>query len=262
MYRLILLVVFSTIVFTGQCWSAEGIIKGRLIAFDGKPLSNGQVFFFNTISELQKPVIGKYWRVPDAVERLDAKGGFAIQLEEGVYYLGAIKRLNPKTLGPPQEGDLFLPIHDKRGKYRKIKVKADVVTDLGTLGGIRRYSTKVKAYKGKVTAIEGQITTDDGSPVEGLSVFAYLDPSMTGHPQFVSEPSNINGQYRLLVDTSRTFYLKVRSGYAGGTPQAGALLGVYGGADNPAMVTTKEGTFVRKIDIVVMPFSGSGKPGG
>jgi len=241
MYRLILLVVFSTIVFTGQCWSAEGIIKGRLIAFDGKPLSNGQVFFFNTISELQKPVIGKYWRVPDAVERLDAKGGFAIQL---------------------QEGDLFLPIHDKRGKYRKIKVKADVVTDLGTLGGIRRYSTKVKAYKGKVTAIEGQITTEDGSPVEGLSVFAYLDPSMTGHPQFVSEPSNINGQYRLLVDTSRTFYLKVRSGYAGGTPQAGALLGVYGGADNPAMVTTKEGTFVRKIDIVVMPFSGSGKPGG
>jgi hypothetical protein len=62
-----------------------------------------------------------------------------------------------------------------------------------------------------------------------------------------------------MVDKGRTVYLKVRSGYAGGTPPTGALLGVYGDVENPEPAVAVTGKRTKGIDIEVAPFRGRGK---
>lgn len=254
-----ILLILGVLLLAVNSWAVEGTVKGRLVTYDGKPLSDGQIFFFAANSELHKPMAGKFWRVPDSVMVLDGKGRFTTQLEEGVYYLGAIKRNTPNTLGPPRTGDYYMPSRDKRGKYHQVKVIANSLTDIGTIRGITRYNSKTQQYKGKRTAIEGKLETADGAPVQGLSVFAYLDPSMKGRPQFVSEESGIDGRYLLAVDTARTLYLKARGGYSGGTPKAGSMVGVYLDGDMPAPVVTKNGEITKNINIMIEAFAGTGK---
>jgi hypothetical protein len=235
-----------------------GTVTGRLLLADGKPLADGQVFFFAVESPLEKPVIGKFWRVPDAVEHVDGTGRFTIQLDPGSYYIGAIKRVFADKLGPPETGDYFLPVHDTRGNYRIIAVKNNSTTGIGTIKGIRRYSANLAVYEGTPTVIEGRIIKASGEPVKNMYVLAYIDSSMRGRPSFVSTPSDSEGRYQLRVDKGRTFYLKVRDIIAGGRPQAGKLVGVFGGLDEPAPVVTKNSSTTAEIDIQVDPFSGGG----
>jgi hypothetical protein len=91
-----------------------------------------------------------------------------------------------------------------------------------------------------------------------MFVLGYIDPSMRGRPSFVSTSSDNEGRYQLRVDKGRTFYLKVRDIYAGGKPQAGKLVGVYGELDQPAPVETKTSSTTTGIDIQVDAFSGGG----
>jgi hypothetical protein len=239
-------------------YADAGTVTGRLLLSDGRPLSDGQVFFFAADSQLEKPVTGKFWRVPDAAERVDSTGRFTIQLEAGSYYIGAIKRSSADKLGPPESGDYLLPVHDPDGKYRVISVKNNATTDIGAIKGIEQYNSKLAPYKGPLTAIEGRIITTSGTPVKNMYVLAYTDPAMRGRPSFVSTSSDSEGRYQLRVDTGRTFYLKVRNIYAGGKPQAGSLVGVYGDFDQPTPVETKSASTTTGIDIQVDTFSGGG----
>jgi hypothetical protein len=251
--------VCSWITLAVNCASADtGTLTGRLLLSDGKPLADGQVFFFDEKSPLEKPLTGKFWRVPDAVERVDSTGRFTVQLDAGSYYIGAIKRFSAGKLGPPEIGDYFLPVHDTRGNYRVITVKNNSTTNIGTIKGIQRYSAELAAYKGPLTVIEGRIATASGEPVKNMYVLAYTDPSLRGRPSFVSTSSDSEGRYQLRVDKGRTFYLKVRDIYAGGKPQAGKLVGVFGGIDQPAPVETKTSSTTAGIDIQVDAFSGGG----
>ena len=240
-------------------WSGQGVVTGRLMLKDGSPLSKGQVFFFETESETEKPVVGKYWKVPSILENVDENGSFSVELEEGTYYIAAIKRMEKDVLGPPQDGDFFLPSHDKKGVYRIVTVRSDATTDLGAIKGIERYQAKNYRYRGKLTALEGKLATMDGVPVKGMYVFAYTDQSMRGRPLFVSARSGKDGRFFLPVDTGRTFYLKVRNMYAGGTPKTGDLVGVYGSVDEPAPAVTKPSSITRGINIQLYPFSGQGR---
>ena len=242
-----------------NCAGADtGTVTGRLLLSDGKPLADGQVFFFAEKSPFEKPVIGKYWRVPDAAERVDSTGRFTIPLQAGSYYIGAIKRIMADKHGPPETGDYFLPVHNTRGDYRIITVKNNSTTDIGTIKGIQRYSAELAAFTGATTAIEGRIVTASGEPVKDMYVLAYLDPSMRGRPAFVSTSSDSEGRYQLRVDKGRIFYLKVRNIYAGGKPQTGKLVGVYGDFDQPIPVETKTSSTTTRIDIQVAAFSGGG----
>lgn len=256
-----ILVVVMLFLFSQACLAAgEGTLKGKLTSVDNKPLSEGVVYFFSVTSPLERPITGKFWRVPDFVHKIDAEGRFEARLPVGNYYIAAIKRAAEGRFGPPQEGDFFLPVHDDKGIYRTVVVKDGVVSDIGTLTKIGRYSASNYVYKGEQSAIEGKILTSEGTPVSGLSILGYLNPEMTGPPQFVSAPSQADGGYRLPVDKGRTLYLKVRSGYAGGMPQAGALVGVYGDFSAPEPVEIITGKVTKGIDIIVVPFAGSGKP--
>ena len=91
--------------------------------------------------------------------------------------------------------------------------------------------------------------------MEGMYVFAYTDQTMQGRPQFVSVVSHKDGSYRLLVDRGRIVYLKTRAAYSGGSPQPGAPIGFYGGADNPQPVAARTDSVVRGFDIIVRPFA-------
>jgi len=235
-----------------------GTVTGRLLLSDGKPLADGQVFFFAVKSPLEKPVIGKFWRVPDAAEHVDSEGRFTIQLDTGSYYFGAIKRSSAGKLGPPETGDYLLTVHDTRDNYRQITVNNKSITNIGTIKGIQRYNPELAAYKGPLTVIEGRILTASGDPVKSMYVLAYTEPSMRGRPSFVSTSSDEEGRYQLRVDKGRTFYLKVRNIFAGGKPQAGSLVGVYGDFDQPTPVETKTSSTTAGIDIQVDPFSGGG----
>jgi len=249
--------MFMTLVVT-TAYADTGTVTGRLVLSDGKSLADGQVFFFDVKSPLDKPVIGKYWRVPDVAEHADSLGRFSIQLDAGSYYMGAIKRSSAGKLGPPESGDYYLPVHDARGKYREITIKSNATTNLGTIKGIQRFSPKLAHYKGTTTAIEGRILTSTGDPVPSMYVLAYTDPSMRGRPSFVSTSSDRDGRYQLRVDKGRTFYLKVRNIFAGGKPQAGSLVGVYGDFEQPTPVETKTSSTTSGIDIQVDAFSGGG----
>jgi hypothetical protein len=236
-------------------YAGEGTVTGRLTLDNGKPLADGQVFFFDAASKLDRPVLNKFWRVPDFVVQASETGDFAVVLPEGTYYLAAIKRMSDVLVGPPTDGDFFLPSHDKKDRYRSIQVMDGAITDIGTIKGITRYSSRRDAYKGKVTAIEGKLMRADGSPVGGMYVFAYTDSSMQGRPQFVSAQSNRDGSYRLLIDKGRILYLRTREGYAGGSPRPGVPIGVYGGVDGQKPVASRTNHVTGGIDIVVQPFA-------
>jgi hypothetical protein len=258
MKRVVSIIVYILLMAINNVYADTGTVTGRLLLSDGRPLADGQVFFFAVKSPLEKPVIGKFWRVPDAAERVDGTGRFTIQLDAGSYYIGAIKRISADKLGPPETGDYLLPVHDTDGKYRVITVKNDSITDIGAIKGIQQYNSKHAPYKGPLTAIEGRIVTTTGAPVKNMYVLAYIDPSMRGRPSFVSTSSDNEGRYQLRVDTGRTFYLKVRNIYAGGKPQTGSLVGVYGDFDQPTPVETKTSSTTSGIDIHVDAFSGGG----
>jgi hypothetical protein len=238
--------------------AATGTVTGRLKLSNGQPFSNGQVFFFNVKSPLEKPVVGKYWRVPDSAVESDSNGEFTTSLEAGSYYIGAVKRAVAGKLGPPDNGDYFLPVHDTRSTYRIITVKSNSTTSIGLVDNIQQFNEKKVVVKGMQTIIDGRIISVDGQGVSNLYVLAYTDPTMRGRPSFVSVASDGQGRYRLLVDKGRTFYLKVRDNYSGGKPQAGRLVGVYGEYDAPTPVVTNSGSLTAGIDIQVEPFAGGG----
>jgi hypothetical protein len=256
------LLCLSVICCGSDAWCGPGVVTGRVQLKDGTPLSHGEIYFFEADSQIERPVVGKFWKVPGAIEKLDGSGSFSAELDEGTYYVAAIKRTVKDRLGPPQDGDLFLPSHDKKGVYRTVTVRADATSDIGTIKGAERYYKKNFRYKGKLTAMEGKIVTTEGAPVKGMYVFAYTDESMRGRPLFVSEQSAKDGRFFLPVDTGRTFFLKTRDIYAGGTPKAGALVGVLGDAENPTPVVTKPDAITRGIVIQVYPFRGQGKQPG
>src|SRR5450631_1754332 len=256
---LLLIACIGIVCSGGTVWAEGGTVKGHLLLSNGKPLDNGQVFFFAVKSQLEKPVTGKYWRVPDEIEHVDDNGKFTIQLETGSYYIGAIKRFAADKLGPPQVGDYFLPVHDSHGRYRVIVVKSNSTINIGKITGIQQYSETLAVFKGSPTVIEGRIISASAQPVKNMYVLAYTDPSMQGRPSFVSGASDVEGRYHLRVDKGRTFYLKVRGAYAGGRPQTGDLLGVFGSLDDPAPVEAKTSTTTSGIDIQVEAFAGRGQ---
>jgi len=257
-FHVVLLVCVLSLFAVRSAGADTGTVTGRLLLSGGKPLSNGQVFFFDADSPLDKPVVGKFWRVPDATAHVDEHGRFSIELESGSYYMAAIKRSTAEKLGPPQVGDHFLPSHTSRGIYRLIKVQKDSTTNIGTIQGIQRFKKIDSTFKGKATVIEGRIATDSGQAVPNLYVLAYTDSSMRGRPLFVSSASDAEGHYRLLVDKGRVYYLKSREIFVGGKPQEGSPVGVFGSYDEPTPVEIKTSSTTSGIDIVVNAFA-SGK---
>lgn len=255
-----LLLLFLCVFFSAVAGAGDGVtgtVAGRLMLNSGKPMANGQVFFFRADSDVP-PVLGKYWRVPDAAADIDGEGRFTLRLGEGTYYIGAVKRMSGEKYGPPLEGDYFLPSHDAHGKYQVYTVTKGALTNIGTIEGVAPYKSDGAGFNGEVTAVEGTILDADGKPLEGALVLAYLDPSMKGRPLFVSGRTGKDGKYLLRVHAGGAYYLKVRDVYGGGVPASGQILGGYGEQNHPSAVMVETGKTRQGIDIRVKRFKGRG----
>jgi len=235
-----------------------GRFSGRLLTKDGKSLSGGLVYFFT--EDGPKPDPERYWRIPDHLAKIGGvKGKFSVELPEGNYYVGAIKRAAGKTEnGPPQVGDYFYKALDAKGKPKLFTVKKGKTLNIGTLPEAIRFTGLVAGST--PSAIEGRVRFSDGKPVAGALVFAFLSDEMKVKPAFASYATGTDGKYILRVHEGGDYFLRVRDHYGGGPPETGALMGTFGG-EAPAAVSVRTGETTTGIDITVDRFKGRGQEG-
>jgi hypothetical protein len=257
MARGLVLVWLLVALLCGASIAAEmkvGALTGRLQTKNKEPLNNALVFLFNEHSGPPPALDHRYWRVPDEVVESDVEGRFVVAVPPGNYYLGAIKRLKGKEVGPPTEGDLFLTSVDPKGSAIKYNVANDLV-DVGTIAEAVPFKAEMVNKLNVVSAVEGFVQTSDGQPVKGASVFAFTSPTMIGKPIFVSAKTGADGKYQLRVMGGRTYYLKARESYGGGPPKTGSMTGNYG-EETPVPVPVKAGEVTKGINVNVSRFAG------
>jgi hypothetical protein len=232
----------------------KGRISGKLMIKDGGPMGDSMIHFFNAeTGPIPNP--DKYWMVPDDITETNQNGEFTIELREGKYYIGAIKRVSgKKEVGPPLIGDFFFISQDEKGTPKLYIVKKGEDTNIGTISEATPFKGWV--IKDKITAIEGSVLVD-GKPVEGALVFGYTLPTMVGKPDFVSDRADKDGKYILRVPEGGSYYLMARDLYGGGPPVEGAVMGVYGDK-TPTAVTVKAGESKKGIDLKAIRFPGRG----
>lgn len=238
-----------------------GTVSGKFLGEGKAPLANGSVVLFRRGSG-PPPAPDRYWLVPDYVEALDDDGRFTVTVEEGTYFLAAIKRKDRQEIGPPNSGELFLIAADDKGKPLTFDVKGNGAVNAGTIGGASPISKETGMVRPGSTAIEGRLVDGEGKPVEGAVVFAFTSPEMQGKPLYVSERSDSDGKYLLRVAEGGKYYLRVRSAYGGGVPDEGSIFATLGG-DVPAAASVASGEVRKEVIIPVgrfeRPIKGKGK---
>lgn len=224
----------------------QGTITGTLMVKNGGPVVNAAVLFFNTtIGPPPRP--DKYWRVADVKTGSDANGKFRENLAPGTYYIGVIKHASGKWVGPPEEGELFLPSPDAEGVYKQYTVKAGEVTDIGALAEVVPFRRAEHGGNGPVTAVEGVILDEFRNPVENALVFAVAKKEASAKPLFVSDKTGKDGKFVLKLDKGGAYFLKARSVYGGGKPKPNEILGSYGTKGAPVPVTVETGKITSGI---------------
>ena len=140
--------------------------------------------------------------------------------------MGASKKLSGKLLGPPQEGDLFLIREDEKGEPKLHSVSQNITLDLGIISELAPFRAETLVTKG-ITTVEGIIVDKNGSPQEGMVVFAFQTPTMMGRPLFVSDRSGKDGKYFIRLHSGGSYYLSARTDYGGGPLSTNHLMGTY-----------------------------------
>jgi len=225
---------------------------GQLLIQDKIPMVNGVAFLFNK-SMGPPPSQDKYWRVPDLISPIDKDGKFSIDVPEGTYYLTAAQKDPNGELGPPGDSEYYYFHGDGEGNPRPLIVTPGAKLNLGVLTGVIVWTPDMNKRDKGITTIEGVVADMEGKPVEGALVFAYLSKNITGRPVFISERTDNKGKYRLRVHDGGTFYLKVRSVYGGGTPEAGEFLNITEDF-KPFSVTLKKDQTLQGINLQVKKF--------
>lgn len=251
----VILIFLFTIGIVSAQEIKKGRISGKLMIKDGGPMGESLVHFFNAETG-PIPDPDKYWRVPDFITDIKENGEFTTELNEGKYYIGAIKRISgKKEVGPPMIGDFFFISQDKDGIPKLYSVKKGEDFSTGAISEAIPF--KGWTFKEGITAIEGRVLIDDGKPVEGALVFTYLSPTMKGKPDFVSDRTDKDGKFTLRVYEGGNYYLRARDLYGGGPPAAGGIIGIYGKETSTAIVVNT-GEIRKGIDINVVRFPGRG----
>jgi hypothetical protein len=232
--------------------NVSGRISGAWIPRNIGPISGGLIYAFNTKSG-PPPLRERSRRVPDGLARTNDEGKFSLELEEGTYYLSTLKKSDGDAPGPPQDGDLHGLSRDEKGNPIKYTVKRGITTDIGILRKATVYkSPTIKLTKG-ITAITGILKASDGSPLADAIVQVYANQEIQGKPIYVSQKSGKDGKYIVQVEQEGTYFVAIRARYGGGRPQAGDMLGIYGG-ETAQPVTVKKQSVTKGIDIQVGQF--------
>ncbi|MHB8789399.1 MAG: hypothetical protein ACYDBT_05910 [Desulfobulbaceae bacterium] len=227
-----------------------GIVTGRFVVQGGGSMAGGKVMLYNSKAG-PPPNIALYKRVPSLIVEIDSEEGFQGTLPVGKYYLVAIKRNSGKHFGRPQQGDYSFR-YSKPGsrELNQFSIKEGDRFDFGTLEAHPWQESRMDAMSVS-TAIEGTLTDMEGKPVENVLVFAFTTPRMQGRrPKFISEKTEKDGKYSLMIAGDATYFLMARDTMGGGQLREGETIGVYG-TPTPVGVAIKTGEIVKGINFKV-----------
>ena len=228
----------------------KGTLRGVVLQGDGLPMAGGKLAVFRR-GEGIPPRPSRYFRVPDDVFNLDAKGRFTIHLPAGSYYVSANSIKNKDLLGPPVKGEFVFPDSTEFEKGQSmVVVRPGRQTDIGIVKAVPYRGSQPLAtqLRARVTAITGRISYADGKPVPGAIALAFPSQRVLGKPLFCSGKTGRDGSYLLRVAKAGTYYIKFRTSLSGGHPKTGEIIGIYGG-DKPKPVILKAGQVLRGIDM-------------
>ncbi len=235
--------------------SNSGTIRGKIMTKGGAPLAGGRILFYDT-STGPPPFTGQFKRLPDISGGIDADGNFSVKLPGGKYFMRAVKKISEEGVGLQNDDYVFFSL-DEKGKPVEYSVKGGAILDVGTISGAIPFKPVEQVVK---TAIEGVITDMEGKPVEGATVFAFVDQTISRKPLYASQKTGQDGKYILNVPEG-TYYLRVRNKLGGGPPEPGQIVGIFG-EQAPAAIVVKDGEIKTGINIKVIRFRGRGPAPG
>jgi hypothetical protein len=234
----------------------DATLSGQILIQGNAPVVNWMVYLFNkTVGP--PPSKDKYWRVPDLISTVDKDGKFSLAVSEGEYYLTAAQKDPNGELGPPTVSELHYFHGDAEWNPVPLTVTSGAKLNLGILTRVFMWTPEMITRDKGITSIEGVVTDMGGKPLERALVFAYLSKEVTGRPVFISERTDKNGRYLLRVHDGGTFFLKVRSVYGGGVPEAGEFLNITE-EFKPFWVTLKKDQKLQGINLQVKKFQKRG----
>ncbi len=197
-------------------------VRGRLLTA-GQPVSGGTVYVYTeAASGLMGPSYG------EAVQS-DSEGRFQIDLPAGKFFFAARKRSGGSRMGEPDAGDLNgvypnNPVAVTAGSYAAL---ADLVlTPVDATARAERLADG--KFAATPTWFSGRVVNQDGRPVPGIYIFAYLDSRMVGKPTYISAATDTQGVYRLNLGSGGAYYLGARSTF-GGPLEPGEWVGTFDG---------------------------------
>ncbi len=174
----------------------DGEMKGTILTVNGDPLSHARVCMYNKTSG-PPPFSGEYWRVCEFKTRTEEDGSFSLHVPSGNYYFMTTMKTTDEKPGPPvNTGDLIWPPFDG-SESRTYIVTEEGPTDLGLVAGAVPFKREWLP-KGE-TAIEGRILLKDGTPVEGVLVYASGDREMNGLVFLSDGRTGQDGKYLVRV---------------------------------------------------------------
>lgn len=197
-------------------------VRGRLV-LDGLPVAGGTVYVYTEdASGLMGPSYG------EAVQS-DTDGRFQIDLPAGRFFFAARKRSGGSRMGEPDAGDLNgvypnNPVEVVAGAY--FSLDDFILTPVDAVARAERLADG--KFNATTTWFSGRVVNQDGRPISGIYVFAYLDSRMVGKPTYISAATDEQGAYRLNLGSGGAYYLGARSTF-GGPLEPGEWVGTFDG---------------------------------
>ncbi len=234
---LLALVIAAPLPATAQPGAAKsnaGILAGRLLHEDGKPVAASLVAFFDG-EKGPPPDLASIRRVPQALTFSAADGGFAVPMQAGSYFIGSILRPASEGIGPPRPGERFLFVKNEAGELLPVEVKAGRTTDIGQVIG---YVSSFSGTMQEACIVEGRVrsTTDGPVPAVFLLVKKHLG---TPRPLYIAVSEEGSGAFRLQLPAGEPHFLVARESIDATRPAPGTLFGSHG-AQTGSVAITKE----------------------
>lgn len=194
---------------------AEGI-SGEIVS-DGLPLAGAVVYAYTDLTSSLK---GMGYAISSPS---DDQGRYELALPAGTYYLLARMRKDGRmAMGPLRSGDYSgyapeNPIRVKDGRVTLVSIPVLEVPE--------KIDLLSRSLFGQ-TSLRGRILNKKGEPVTGVRAVLYSEAQMLNRPDYVSQPSDTQGNFVLSFPQGRTYYLAARQ-QLGGAPAVGELYGTY-----------------------------------
>jgi len=230
--KIMWLFLLGLLALPSLCQAVPGFMLARMgtmsgqVMVDGKPAKEVLLTFFMADKGLPPISDGGMGRIPDTIDRADAEGKFAVQLQEGNYYLGILFRPMDGKPGPPRQGEKFYFADDGTGKLRKLAIADFKKLDVGRIDC--SVPTTFKEDEPHFT-VEGVVLRGEGAnePLAEAMVLARKSPEAM-RPEYFSKATGTDGKFSIKLPPGQTFYLVSRLGITGTKPNPGEDVGKLG----------------------------------